>query len=339
MDEVRTCVFCDEHLQDLHKDIYTDVLTVYCPNCGQYRISRDANDDLPAEFKRKKSVLPAKYLISAVLRDNFERGLSTPVITNSNVHSIVDPGRIPKGVMQQLERYLLYIYRHSEYLGQPVPMSSNQLAVAFARNNYELGALTTGLVELGWAKTVGVNNDKFSVVATIEGMDHASKVFSTIGSSKQAFVAMWFEPEMDRIYDKHILPAIKRSGYNALVIRAKEHNNDVNTEIVAEILNSRFMVADFTGQRGGVYFEAGYALGLKKPVIWTCRKDWFNTVVDISREVIINGHAETVQFREERRTHFDVEHFGFIIWNTGEELEEKLYNRIRATISDAGVIE
>jgi len=47
----------------------------------------------------------------------------------------------------------------------------------------------------------------------------------------------------------------------------------------------RFIVADFTGQRGGVYFEAGYALGLRKPVIWTCKRDWFNKTMKRSAEI------------------------------------------------------
>jgi hypothetical protein len=33
------------------------------------------------------------------------------------------------------------------------------------------------------------------------------------------------------------------------------------------------LVADFTGQRGGVYWEAGFAQGLGIPVIRTCKSD------------------------------------------------------------------
>jgi hypothetical protein len=31
---------------------------------------------------------------------------------------------------------------------------------------------------------------------------------------------------------------------------------------MAEIQKSRFVVADYTGQRNGVYFEVGFAVGL-----------------------------------------------------------------------------
>jgi hypothetical protein len=42
---------------------------------------------------------------------------------------------------------------------------------------------------------------------------------------------------------------------------------------MAEIRRSRFVVADYTGQRNGVYFEAGFGLGLGLVVIPTCRAD------------------------------------------------------------------
>jgi nucleoside 2-deoxyribosyltransferase len=58
-----------------------------------------------------------------------------------------------------------------------------------------------------------------------------------------------------------------------MIIRTKEHANKIDGEIIAEINRLTFMIADFTGHRGGVYFEAGIAMGLNVPVIWTCRKD------------------------------------------------------------------
>ncbi|MBI4800932.1 MAG: hypothetical protein HY796_00225 [Elusimicrobia bacterium] len=68
------------------------------------------------------------------------------------------------------------------------------------------------------------------------------------------------------------------------------------------------MIADFTGQRGGVYFEAGFAEGLGRQVIRSCRED------------------------EKTELHFDVNHYNFIFWNSLEDLREKLKNRIAATV-------
>lgn len=39
------------------------------------------------------------------------------------------------------------------------------------------------------------------------------------------------------------------------------------------IRSCRFLVADAFGERTAVYYEAGFAGGLGKLVIWTCQKD------------------------------------------------------------------
>ena len=53
----------------------------------------------------------------------------------------------------------------------------------------------------------------------------------------------------------------------------EEFNDKICDRIIAEIRRSRFMIADVTGHRHAVYFEAGYAKGLGLDVIWTCRED------------------------------------------------------------------
>ena len=104
------------------------------------------------------------------------------------------------------------------------------------------------------------------------------------------------------------------AGYTAMRIDRKEHINKIDDEIIAEIRRSRFLVADFSqgddGARGGVYFEAGFALGLGIPVIYTCRKS------DIDK------------------LHFDTRQYNHIVWETPEDLRTALKNRILAVIGE-----
>jgi nucleoside 2-deoxyribosyltransferase len=109
-------------------------------------------------------------------------------------------------------------------------------------------------------------------------------------------------------YESGISPALSDAGFTPIRIDRKEHNNEIPDEIIAEIRNCQFMVADFTGQRAGVYYEAGFAMGLGRAVIWCCRKDEIGNL------------------------HFDTNHKNHIDWETPEELRERLYRRIRATI-------
>jgi nucleoside 2-deoxyribosyltransferase len=132
--------------------------------------------------------------------------------------------------------------------------------------------------------------------------------------SAQGFVAMWFGGKeksemMGKAYHEGFRAAIEdECHYQSLRIDGKEFNGDIVDEIMAEIRESRFVVADLTGHRGGVYFEGGFARGLGIPVIWTCHVD------------------------DAENTHFDTNHEKQIRWNDADELKTLLSNRIRATV-------
>jgi nucleoside 2-deoxyribosyltransferase len=79
-------------------------------------------------------------------------------------------------------------------------------------------------------------------------------------------------------------------------------------EIKAEIRQSRFVIADVTHHRNGVYFEAGFADGLGVPVIWACDE------------------------KDADNTHFDAKHLNQIRWTSHDDLRERLKNRIIGTI-------
>ena len=82
--------------------------------------------------------------------------------------------------------------------------------------------------------------------------------------------------------------------------------NRIDDEIIGQIKRSRFMVAGFTGQRSGIYFEAGMMLGLGRTVIWMCKKSELNQV------------------------HFDTRQYNFIDYENVTDAKKRLYDRIIA---------
>jgi nucleoside 2-deoxyribosyltransferase len=88
--------------------------------------------------------------------------------------------------------------------------------------------------------------------------------------SKRCFVALHFTDEMLEMYRSAFAPAIERAGFEPRLANEPAHNERIDARIVTEIRQLRSVVADVTGARTGVYFEAGYALGQGRPVIWTC---------------------------------------------------------------------
>lgn len=95
-------------------------------------------------------------------------------------------------------------------------------------------------------------------------------------ASKICFVAMSFAPELSDIYSVGIRPAVEALGYEAVRVDTKPHNEKIDSKIIELIMKSHFIVADFTNQRNGVYYEAGFAKGLGLPVIQTCMNSDFD---------------------------------------------------------------
>ena len=83
---------------------------------------------------------------------------------------------------------------------------------------------------------------------------------------------MSFSDDLKPIWEGPIYKAIKKAGYKPYRVDAEPHSDRIDVKIISEIKNSRFVVADITEQKRGVYFEAGFALGLGLPVIMVCQK-------------------------------------------------------------------
>ena len=65
---------------------------------------------------------------------------------------------------------------------------------------------------------------------------------------------------------------IQASGYKALRLDSREHANKVTDELIVDLRQASIVVVDLTGQSPLAFFEAGLAIGLGKPVFWTCEE-------------------------------------------------------------------
>ena len=134
------------------------------------------------------------------------------------------------------------------------------------------------------------------------------RLMSVNAFSRDCFVAMWFDDSMEEIYHCGIYKPLKELGYNPIRVDKVEHNDRIDSKIFDLIRRSRFVVADFSGHRTGVYYESGFASGLGLPVIHTCRKDDFE------------------------KRHFDVHTINTIVYENVEELAVGLRKRIIETV-------
>jgi hypothetical protein len=147
-----------------------------------------------------------------------------------------------------------------------------------------------------------------NVALTPRGIMQAEEWGQAYTAARQGFVAMWFDDSLQPAWINGFDPGIRTAGYRPIRIDKEDYIGGISDQIMAEIRRSRFVVADYTGQRNGVYFEAGFALGLGLTVIPTCRVD------------------------EVPKLHFDIKHLNTLVWKTPAELAEGLNRRIRAVI-------
>jgi hypothetical protein len=196
----------------------------------------------------------------------------------------------------------------------PVPPTENLIAATDSEKITDLLALIRIAQNMDLLSDEGSAIGRLVVAPTASGWERIESLETKATSNEQAFVAMWFDASMNEAYANGFLPAIEKAGYKPLRIDKKHHIDKIDDEIIAEIRRSRFVVSDFTCEpskvRGGVYFEAGFAMGLGIPVIWTAKDTSVNDL------------------------HFDTRQYNHIVWTTPSELYEQLLMRIGAVIGD-----
>lgn len=137
-----------------------------------------------------------------------------------------------------------------------------------------------------------------------------------ITKRNQIFVAMMFSADTASIYDNGYKSIIQSLNYSAMRIDEKDFTGSIMAEITTEISDSVALIADLTGNRGGVYYEAGIARGLQlcnHPIklILTCKQDFFNSA----------------------KVHFDVSGDNILLYNDIEDLVIKLTKRLKVVLN------
>jgi len=243
-----------------------------------------------------------RYLITAGLRKAAEAG-NPATLTADTIEDVISTVRPPRDLQEGVERVLRFIAsRVSSYFGFATFTPETDYPLVVAKDAKQMNEYLIFAFQMDYL-------DTHKRQITLAGWRRLEELSQLSTQSTQAFVAMWFTPELTAVWTDGFQPGIEGSGYfKALRIDQKEHSNKIDDEIVAEIRRSGLVVADFTGNRGGVYFEAGLAQGLGIPVIWTCRKDSLGEV------------------------HFDTRQYNHIDWETPADLRARLDQRIRATL-------
>lgn len=92
------------------------------------------------------------------------------------------------------------------------------------------------------------------------------------------FLAMQFDDDLDCFVKEVVKPAVKEElGYDLFDMRDVGRAGLIDNNMRVRIRDAKFVIVDLTHDNNGAYWEAGYAEGLGKPVIYICEKEKFDT--------------------------------------------------------------
>lgn len=153
--------------------------------------------------------------------------------------------------------------------------------------------------------------------AISDGADTPEEVLRDLREShrrnNEVFVVMAFHRELNAFYEQAVVVAAERVGLRAVRIDRVEPEGFITEAILSAIRRSIFVLADLTYERPNCYFEAGYAKGAFRRVVFTCRED---------HDIRSGTHGA-------QRVHFDVDTFLITWWNpasldrAASELEDR----------------
>ena len=293
------CPICKLPGQVVRTHDHGDQALVQCARCGSYSITGSA-----AAIASGATVSP---LLSAWIRDRSEAKVPAPEINSQSLKSLVDA--LPRYSVAEKQLLLLRtLAGRSKYPGERIRLDpAIDYPLAWASGEQELTFHIRNLADRNLLRhspsigVVGVALTGESVEITADGWAFLDEKASSGRTGNQAFVAMSFSSSLLPAWKDGISVGLKRAGFRPYRTDAQPHIDRIDAKIITEIRGSRIVVADVTEQRPGVYFEAGFALGLGIPVFWSVRKD------------------------DLERVHFDTRQYNHIVWETEADLAEQLY--------------
>jgi hypothetical protein len=305
------CPVCGTSLLDRRHD-YGNRAYFNCPRCSLFGLTRPAEFTLDTLLTdpRKRAIL--SYGILKTPR----RGADTLLLDLEACKRIVDAGVLPTP-HEQGDNLIRWLGANLAGPGVSVRISFPQhgrIAEAQSEAGFNFvvaGLMNAGLLEGDRLMGPGANAN---VTLTFPGWERFEELRRGTESNR-AFMAMQYgDPLLDQLVNDHFRPAVGRTGFELHRLDDQQPAGLIDDRLRIEIQSARFLIVDLTHGNRGAYWEAGYAEGLGKPVIYTCQHSKF---------------AEG--------SHFDTNHHLTVLWDetTIDVAMRKLKDTIRATIPEA----
>jgi rubredoxin len=303
-----------EHNQGGHfVNFDTDTNTTYhCPVCGIYKVhsSMDYNSlyksnyniETPTngngqfaadEFERNKALL-RKSVYETASKDTS----GVPLKITAKFAREIFSGSFPTPI-DQIHFLVRFLGDNLKYSGDKFEYKDeiNSLRILSASscvNDANLTDIIVNAAELNYVKII----DDASLTLTIHGWSKYHEFKKGISNSKKIFMAMKFDEKQIAFINSNLKPVITNLDYDLSTLPEYiDKENNIDIKLRNSIRDSILLICDLTHRNNGAYFEAGFAEGLGKPVIYICEKSSFDKTTE--------------------KIHFDIAHMEIYQWTEG----------------------
>jgi len=286
-----------------------------CARCGLYAVLNEKRSPFPDQLRyfleaQGANVALRRSRLSHIVRraQDGRRYIGIPV-NDIGSWGLDDPLPSPG---EQFDNLVLWTGDHQPNYAESVTIRPPEMA---AWMGAPVGVNPSQI--MGWILAQGGAGDLIeqrmeALRLTLKGWERYRTLKDTVTASRAAFMAMKFgDEQLNAAVETCFKPAVSAAGFELRTIAEGQSAGLIDDQIRVAIRRSKFVVADLTHGNNGAYWEAGFAEGAGKPVIYTCHADAWS----------------------KEKTHFDTNHLATIIWHP-EELPDagrRLKAMIQAT--------
>lgn len=323
MTKTISCPICGS-IHDGHATQFVtnrDSIGYDCTVCGPYEVSGSVQ---PGTINPKIASLNPieRAFMSHLIRRRAQEG-QTPLITTEWVKKAREDARLPSPSLQALN-LIRVIGDHVLRTGQPYPPGAPAPAIVGSANRQAFYRLLHQLTDRNLILKAGeatmANPDGGTIRSstydlTLEGWEKYESERRGQTAGTYGFLAMKFGDEvLDKFVNDVVKPTVRDClCYDLFDMRDVAKAGLIDNIMRAKIRDAAFVIVDLTHDNSGAYWEAGFAEGLGKPVIYICERKKF----------------------EQAKTHFDTNHCTTVCWseNNAEEFSRELIATLRRSLN------
>jgi hypothetical protein len=302
-----SCTVCTSPANVLREDFGWGTV-VDCSRCGDYSVERSTCDDARLPLGEAKQRALASHLIRKL------QGGRRPHLTTDFFHSLEERA-LPTPAETSDSLLLWFAETADGNLGKFNPISASDQALQASIGvigTTDLIYVKDALMDEHLIEQADSPTGNVAMRLTPSGWLRVEELKRAHVASRYAFFARQFNnPDLDRVFNECLRPAVAATGYELRPVTQRA--GLVDAVIEDEIRRCRFLIADLSDDNAGAYWEAGFAEGLGKDVIYICRAK--------------EGGAE-------KKTHFDANHRHTVRWDLSalDETAKRLKAVIRNTL-------